>query len=188
MRVTLPPPPPPAEPSSHDGLPDPQAQAPAPGPIPAESSSTTTTTTESNPQSTHRRTTFTAASPLAPLSPLAARRATVARVTLGRQLALLRSTGRYDCFGLRWHPVYDDWRRFWPVPPHLFWDSDLGKWIEAAVYFLAERPDDRELDAAVRHLVGAMRAAQREDGYLNLHYIVVEPGRRWTNLRDMHEM
>lgn len=167
-----------AEPT-HDALSDPQNPAPAPAPARAPTAAESSST-KSNPQFTHRRTTFTGA------SLLSGRRATVARVTLGRQLALLRSTGRYECFGLQWHPVYDD-HRFWPVPPHLFWDSDLGKWMEAAVYFLGERYD-RELDEAVRHLVDTMRAAQRDDGYLNLHYIVVEPGKRWTNLRDMHEM
>lgn len=133
-----------------------------------------------NPQSTYVQTVFTGP------SLLATRRETIARVTLQTQLGLLKRTGRYDCFKLQWHPVYDD-HRFWPVPPHLFWDSDLGKWMEGAVYFLSQQ-HDRELDEAVGHIVDTIRSAQQEDGYLNLHYIVVEPGKRWTNLRDMHEM
>ncbi|KAF5697943.1 DUF1680 domain-containing protein [Fusarium mundagurra] len=32
------------------------------------------------------------------------------------------------------------------------------------------------------------RSAQQQDGYLNVHYTVVEPGERWTNIRDMHEL
>lgn len=135
---------------------------------------------QSNPQSTYAQTVFTGS------SILATRRKTIASVTLQAQLGLLKSTGRYDCFKLRWHPIYDD-HRFWPVPPHLFWDSDLGKWMEGAIYFLSQQYD-RELDEAVRHIVDTIRSAQQEDGYLNLHYIVVEPGKRWTNLRDMHEM
>ncbi|ROW00745.1 hypothetical protein VMCG_06460 [Cytospora schulzeri] len=111
---------------------------------------------------------------------------TISTATLQFQLGLLKSTGRYDCFKLGWLPIYDD-HRFWPVPPHLFWDSDLGKWMEGAIYFLAEK-HDAELDQAVKHIVETMRSAQRDDGYLNLHYIVVEPGKRWTNIRDMHEM
>lgn len=134
----------------------------------------------SNPQSTFTHTSFHGP------SVLLSRRKTVASVTLQTQLGLLKSTGRYDCFKLKWHPVYDD-HRYWPVPPHLFWDSDLGKWMEGACYFLAEKYD-AELDEAVRHIVSTIRSAQREDGYLNLHYIVVEPEKRWTNIRDMHEM
>jgi DUF1680 family protein len=30
--------------------------------------------------------------------------------------------------------------------------------------------------------------AQQEDGYLNTHFTVVEPGKRWTNLLDNHEL
>lgn len=75
----------------------------------------------------------------------------------------------------------------WPVPFHLFWDSDIAKWIEGACYFLHDELDG-EIDAAVRELVDMIRAAQQDDGYLNVHYTVVEPGKRWTNLQDMHEL
>ncbi len=33
-----------------------------------------------------------------------------------------------------------------------------------------------------------IRSAQQADGYLNIHYTVVEPGKRFTNLRDFHEL
>lgn len=59
--------------------------------------------------------------------------------------------------------------------------------MEGAIYFLSQQYD-RELDEAVKHIVETIRSAQREDGYLNLHYMVVEPGKRWSNIRDMHEM
>lgn len=75
----------------------------------------------------------------------------------------------------------------WPVPFHLFWDSDIAKWIEGACYFLHDE-FDAEVDAAVRDLVEMIRGAQQSDGYLNVHYTVVEPGKRWTNLQDMHEL
>ena len=75
----------------------------------------------------------------------------------------------------------------WPVPFHLFWDSDIAKWIEGACYFLHDEVD-AEIDAAVKELVDMIRGAQQDDGYLNVHYTVVEPGKRWTNLQDMHEL
>lgn len=135
---------------------------------------------KSNPQDTYRCTSFSGPSILKET------RETISSVTLQTQLGLLKSTGRYDCFKLKWHPIYDD-HRFWPVPPHLFWDSDLGKWMEGAIYFLSQEYD-RDLDGAVKHIVETIRSAQRDDGYLNLHYMVVEPGKRWSNIRDMHEM
>lgn len=134
----------------------------------------------SNPQSTYTHTTFHGP------SILSSTRKTISTVTLQFQLGLLKSTGRYDCFKLNWHPIYDD-HRFWPVPPHLFWDSDLGKWMEGAIYFLNEQ-HDAGLSQAVKYIVETIRSAQSEDGYLNLHYVLVEPGKRWTNIRDMHEM
>lgn len=75
----------------------------------------------------------------------------------------------------------------WPVPFHLFWDSDIAKWIEGACYFLHDEFDE-EIDRAVRELVEMIRGAQQDDGYLNVHYTVVEPGKRWSNLQDMHEL
>ncbi|RGP76922.1 hypothetical protein FLONG3_5005 [Fusarium longipes] len=134
----------------------------------------------SHPQSTFRHTTF------VPGSVLFRRRTTVAKTTLHTQLKRLRETGRYDCFKLQWHDIYDD-KSMWPVPFHLFWDSDIAKWIEGACYFLHDE-FDAEIDAAVKELVDTIRGAQQDDGYLNVHYTVVEPGKRWSNLQDMHEL
>ncbi|OLN93109.1 Non-reducing end beta-L-arabinofuranosidase [Colletotrichum chlorophyti] len=134
----------------------------------------------SNPQITFRQTTFTGP------SLLLTRRRTISRATIHAQLDQLRVNGQYDCFKLKWHPIYDDKSR-WPAPLHLFWDSDVAKWIEGACYFLADEYDV-EVDAAVRELVAMIRSAQHDDGYLNVHFSVVEPGKRWTNIRDMHEM
>ncbi|KAK3314541.1 hypothetical protein B0H66DRAFT_593260 [Apodospora peruviana] len=138
-----------------------------------------------HPQTTFRGTDFHGK------SMLSVRRSTIAKKTLHTQLNQLRSTGRYDCFKLKWHPIYDPSnvsRDMWPVTPHLFWDSDIGKWVEAACYFLQSEHYDEEIDKAVQELVDMIRSAQGEDGYLNLHYTVVEPEKRWSNLRDMHEL
>ncbi|KAF5608348.1 DUF1680 domain-containing protein [Fusarium pseudoanthophilum] len=77
----------------------------------------------------------------------------------------------------------------WPVPYLLFWDSDIAKWIGGACYFLAD-PDEygEDVDQSVRELVDTTNSAQQRDGYLNLHYTVVEQGKRWTNIRDAHEL
>ncbi|UKZ95934.1 uncharacterized protein TrAFT101_010742 [Trichoderma asperellum] len=117
---------------------------------------------------------------------LSRRRQIIASITLRAQLEQLKQTGRYDCFKLKWHPIYDD-KSMWPVPYHLFWDSDVAKWIESACYFL-QREYDASIDLAVRELVDMIRDAQQPDGYINVHYTVVEPQKRWSNLRDMHEL
>jgi DUF1680 family protein len=63
----------------------------------------------------------------------------------------------------------------------------VAKWIEGGCYLLMNCYDE-EIDAAVKELVQMIRTAQHPDGYLNIHYSVVEPGKRFTNLRDMHEL
>ncbi len=115
-------------------------------------------------------------------------RTVVRKNTLIYQLDMLKKTGRYDAFRLKWHPIYDDPELLnWPVPKHLFWDSDVGKWIEGACYFLEEAPD-HEIDAAVQELVEMIGKAQQKDGYLNIHFTVVKPSERFTILRDLHEL
>ncbi|MBN1866181.1 glycoside hydrolase family 127 protein [Candidatus Sumerlaeota bacterium] len=91
-----------------------------------------------------------------------------------------RSTGRIDAFRLKW-------KKGDPDPPHIFWDSDVAKWIEAAAYSLATRRDPA-LEKKVDHAIDLIARAQRKDGYLNIHFTVVEPKKRWTNLRDWHEL
>ncbi len=71
--------------------------------------------------------------------------------------------------------------------PILFWDSDVAKWIEAAAYSLATHPD-AQLDALLDRVIARIAAAQQPDGYLNSWFAAVEPEKRWTNLRDWHEL
>ena len=79
------------------------------------------------------------------------------------------------------------------IPPNshnfttqIFWDSDVGKWIEAASYALGHRRD-ADIEAKVDKIVKDLAQAQLPDGYLNCWYIGREPEKRWTNLRDNHE-
>jgi DUF1680 family protein len=86
-----------------------------------------------------------------------------------------------------------------PVPPltiprnrhnfttQIFWDSDVGKWVEAASYALSHRRDPI-IEAQIESIVDDLEKAQAPDGYLNCWYLEREPQNRWTNLRDNHEM
>ena len=86
-----------------------------------------------------------------------------------------------------------------PVPPltikphangfttEIFWDSDVGKWVEAAAYALSHRRD-AVVEAQIEEIVADLEAAQAPDGYLNCWYLEREPQNRWTNLRDNHEL
>ena len=69
----------------------------------------------------------------------------------------------------------------------VFWDSDVGKWIEAASYALSHRRD-ADIEAKIEAIVDDLEKAQAPDGYLNCWYLQREPEKRWTNLRDNHEL
>ncbi len=108
------------------------------------------------------------------------------RVRINREATLpieyeqCEKTGRLGAWNLTW-------RKGDPDPPHIFWDSDVAKWVEAAAYSLAAAPDP-DLEARLDALIDRMAAAQQADGYLNVHFTVVAPELRWTNLRDWHEL
>jgi DUF1680 family protein len=68
-----------------------------------------------------------------------------------------------------------------------FFDSDFGKWIEAASYTLKTHPN-AEMEAKIDDIVAKLEKGQMVDGYLNSWFIRREPEKRWTNLRDLHEM
>lgn len=69
----------------------------------------------------------------------------------------------------------------------VFQDSDSYKWLEAVGYSLATHPAP-ELEKVADELIDLIGRAQQEDGYLNTYYLVKEPGNRWTNLMDCHEL
>ena len=102
------------------------------------------------------------------------------RVTLPIQYRQCKETGRIDAWRLAWKPGDPD-------PPHIFWGSDVGKWIEAVAYSLVSGPDP-ELERIVDEVIDLIARAQQPDGYLNIHFTVVAPEKRWTNLRDNHEL
>ncbi len=102
------------------------------------------------------------------------------QVTIPIEYGQCKDTGRLDAFKLDWKPGME------PIP-HVFWDSDVAKWIEAVSYSLSTHPDP-ELDVLLDEVIDLIASAQQPDGYLNTHFTVVEPNKRWTNLRDDHEL
>ena len=72
------------------------------------------------------------------------------------------------------------------VKPHIFWDSDIAKWLEAAAYMLMDEPDP-ELEKIVDDCVEKIAAHQREDGYFNIYFDTCEPEARFTRYTD-HEL
>jgi DUF1680 family protein len=69
----------------------------------------------------------------------------------------------------------------------MYWDSDIGKWMESASYTLATHPDPK-LSALIDDVVARIAKAQRPDGYFNSFFQRREPQKIWSNLRDWHEL
>jgi len=100
--------------------------------------------------------------------------------TIPAVLKFWEETGRVEAIKLTW-------KEGMPNRPHIFWDSDVVKWIEAAAYSLATHPD-KQLEAQVEALCASYAASQSPDGYINSYYNTIEPQNRFTNLRDNHEL
>ncbi len=69
----------------------------------------------------------------------------------------------------------------------VYMDSDVYKVLEGASMTLATHPDpvlDKKLDA----IIATLAKAQKPDGYLDTWYEVNAPDKRFTNLRDNHEL
>ena len=69
----------------------------------------------------------------------------------------------------------------------VFQDSDVAKWLEAAAYSLALKPDEA-LACRVDEMVALIGRCQQPDGYLNTYFTVKEPENRWKNLLECHEL
>jgi uncharacterized protein len=112
----------------------------------------------------------------------------VGTVTLLHQYEEMRGQGHFDALTLdqsrhRGREEKDQW--FWGGS--IFWDSDVGKWLEAASARLEYAPD-AELEERVDELIARLARAQRDDGYLNSHILTWRPHHRYKNLRDLHEL
>ena len=63
----------------------------------------------------------------------------------------------------------------------VFQDSDVAKWLEAAAYSLLIKPD-AALEQRIGELCGLIAEAQEADGYLNTHFTLGDPSRKFANL------
>ena len=90
--------------------------------------------------------------------------------TLAIEYDQLRDTGRIHSLKLQWKPGDQP-------TPHIFWDSDIAKWIEAASYSLATQPDP-DLDALLDEVIDLdrLRPAARR--------LLSTPTSQWLSLKS----
>ena len=70
----------------------------------------------------------------------------------------------------------------------VFQDTDVAKWLEAVAFTLDSSGRDEKLEKLADETIDLIGKAQCEDGYLNTYFTIKEPDRRWTNLKEGHEL
>jgi len=72
--------------------------------------------------------------------------------------------------------------------PHVFFDSDVAKWMEGVAYLIAKDAESmRDHEALCEELIDCMEAAQRPDGYLNSTFQQIKPDQIFKD-RGQHEL
>ncbi|MCL1858690.1 MAG: glycoside hydrolase family 127 protein [Oscillospiraceae bacterium] len=101
------------------------------------------------------------------------------QITIPATYRQFYNTGRIDAFKLKW-------RSEQPNQPHIFWDSDVAKWIEGAAYTLIHKRDVN-LESLIDSIIEDLVSGQTSEGYFNSYYQTVELANRFTN-RNNHEL
>jgi len=90
-----------------------------------------------------------------------------------------KETGRFDALRCDWHDGMENM-------PHIFWDSDVAKWLEGVAYIIGDTPSP-ELEGLADEMIDNIAKNQRADEYFNSYYLTVEPSKTFTN-RGWHEL
>lgn len=103
----------------------------------------------------------------------------VADTTIRAVYDRFEETGRFKAFSC-------GWREGMVNKPHIFWDSDVAKWIESAAYIL-EKKKDPWLEEIVDRVVDQIEKNRDPEGYFNIYFLNIEPSKRFTARTD-HEL
>jgi len=107
------------------------------------------------------------------------------RQELNRKSTIYTVMQRFADTG-RFEALNGQWREGEPNRPHIFWDSDVAKWMESVGYLIEKTPMP-DLEKAVEEMIDSIEANQCADGYFNSYFTAVEPSKRWTE-RAWHEL
>ena len=107
----------------------------------------------------------------------AERQKTVAEKTVWAVYDRFKETGRIETMDCAEHETM----------PHIFWGSDVVKWMEGAAYIL-EQHEDPKLRAAVLEIVDMIEKATTEDGYYNSYFNSPKAEKERFTVRNDHEL
>ena len=101
------------------------------------------------------------------------------KVTLMSVYERFHETHRFDALKC-------EWKDGDPDMPHIYWDSDVAKWIEGAAYILSSE-DDETIAEIIENAIDCIIKNSDENGYFNSHYLVTEQDNRFRK-RSCHEL
>lgn len=106
---------------------------------------------------------------------------TVNENTLPSMYNQLHETGRWDFVDFNWKEG---------VVPHIFWDSDIAKFLEALCYAIkyADEETAKLYHGWINEAVRMIIKAQEPDGYLNSYFSQVKPEGKFKNVSEEHEL
>lgn len=107
------------------------------------------------------------------------------RYELNRDVSLKSVRNRFEDTA-RFEALRFSYKEGQPLP-HVYFDSDVAKWIEAVAYLVKSGNPCTEELALCEELIDSMEKNQRSDGYLNSHFQQIEPENIFTK-RDAHEL
>lgn len=107
------------------------------------------------------------------------------RYELNRDVSLKSVRNRFEDTA-RFESLRFSYKKGQPLP-HVYFDSDVAKWIEAVAYLVKSGNPCTEELALCEELIDSMEKNQRSDGYLNSHFQQIEPENIFTK-RDAHEL
>lgn len=90
------------------------------------------------------------------------------------------------CDTHRFDALKCDWKETGEFDAHIFWDSDVAKWIEGVSYLLKLEPS-AELEKIIDDAVEQIVKNSDENGYFNSYYLVTRQDERFKNRGD-HEL
>ncbi len=103
----------------------------------------------------------------------------VRRTTVDAEYKRFSETHRFDAMLFNWTPES-------PFTPHVYWDSDIAKWMEGVAYLLRFERDPK-WEAVIDAVVDSIEKNRDENGYYNSHYLQIEPENKFSH-REYHEL
>lgn len=86
------------------------------------------------------------------------------------------------CESHRFEALDCRWKEGMCYEPHVYWDSDVAKWIEGAAYVIRKCDDTQlaeELKKRCENAIDMILENQTKEGYFNSHFLVMEQEQRF---------